>query len=215
MEHNHGGRTSAEVWDEMYRSRPKAWSGRPNPQLVAEAADLPAGTALDLGCGEGADAVWLAERGWSVTAVDVSAVALHRAAAHAAEAGGDELADRIKFVRGDLATWAPHRGFDLVSAQYLHSTVLPWQEALGSAADAVVPGGTLLIVGHHPDALPPGGNHVTEDMFYRPDDLVRELGIEGPDWEVQVLERRDRTVTGPEGGEVTIGDSVLKARRRA
>ena len=107
-EHDHpadtGNVSAAEVWDEKYRSRARIWSGEPNPQLIAEAAPLPPGTALDLGCGEGADAIWLASRGWKVTAVDVSAVALERAEAHAQERG---QGGNIKWVRQDLATWVP------------------------------------------------------------------------------------------------------------
>ncbi len=144
------------MWDEKYRSRAKIWSGEPNPQLIAEAAHLPPGTALDLGCGEGADAIWLASRGWKVTAVDVSAVALERAEAHAQERG---QGGNITWVRQDLATWVPGELFDLVTAQFLHSTVMPWQQALQLAAAAVRTGGTLLIVGHHPDGLPPWGQH--------------------------------------------------------
>ena len=144
------------MWDEKYRSRARIWSGEPNPQLIAEAAPLPPGTALDLGCGEGADAIWLASRGWKVTAVDVSAVALERAEAHAQERG---QGGNIKWVRQDLATWVPGELFDLVTAQFLHSTVMPWQQALQLAAAAVRTGGTLLIVGHHPEGLPPWGQH--------------------------------------------------------
>ena len=141
------------------------WSGEPNPQLVAEVADLPAGEALDLGCGEGADAIWLAARGWSVTGLDVSAVALERAAAHARERGQDAT---IEWVQQDLATWVPDRLFDLVTAQFLHSTQMPWQQALQLAAAAVRTGGTLLIVGHHPDGLPPwGAHHTSGEVLHR------------------------------------------------
>ena len=114
--------SAARMWDEKYSSRSRMWSGEPNPQLVAEVADLPAGEALDLGCGEGADAMWLAARGWSVTGLDVSAVALERAAAHARERGQDAA---IEWVQQDLATWVPDRLFDLVTAQFLHSTQMP------------------------------------------------------------------------------------------
>ena len=118
----HDGTThdaAARQWDDMYRSRARVWSGRPNPQLVAETAGLTPGTALDLGCGEGADALWLAERGWTVTAVDVSAVALERAAGHAA---ASEAGSSITWLQRDLEAWAPDGQFDLVSAQFLHST---------------------------------------------------------------------------------------------
>ncbi|MET1064831.1 MAG: class I SAM-dependent methyltransferase, partial [Arthrobacter sp.] len=135
-EHNHpepgSNASAAEVWDEKYRSRDRIWSGEPNPQLITEAAALSPGTALDLGCGEGADAIWLASRGWTVPAVDVSAVALERAQAHAQERG----LGNIKWVRQDLATWVPEELFDLVTAQFLHSTVMPWQQALQLAAAA-------------------------------------------------------------------------------
>ena len=97
------------------------WSGNPNPQLVAQVADLAPGTALDVGCGEGADAIWLAERGWRVTAVDISTVALERAAAHAA-AAGEAVADADHLAAGRPARPgrpAPAR-FDLVSAQFIH-----------------------------------------------------------------------------------------------
>jgi 2-polyprenyl-3-methyl-5-hydroxy-6-metoxy-1,4-benzoquinol methylase len=107
-------------WEDHYRRRGRVWSGRPNPVLVDVVGSLPPGTALDLGCGEGGDAIWLAQQGWSVRAVDVSATALDRASADAATAG---VADRIDFQRHDLALTFPSGAFDLVSAQYLHSPI--------------------------------------------------------------------------------------------
>src|SRR5713226_3677091 len=95
-----------EFWDDRYRSASRLWSGRPNPQLVAQTAGLAPGDALDAGCGEGADAIWLARHGWTVTAVDVSAVALERAAANA---GAEGAGDRITWRRADLLSWDPGR----------------------------------------------------------------------------------------------------------
>src|SRR3954466_97215 len=92
--------TVAEFWEGFYLARPEVWSGRVNPVLAQEAADLVPGTALDLGCGEGGDALWLAQRGWNVTAIDVSATALQRAASHADAQG---VGDRITWERHDLA----------------------------------------------------------------------------------------------------------------
>ncbi|WP_375155137.1 methyltransferase domain-containing protein [Micromonospora sp. 4G55] len=130
---------TARHWDELYQRRERIWSGRANPHLVDVVDPLPAGTALDLGCGEGADAIWLAGRGWRVTAVDVSTTALDRAAAEAAEAG---VADRIDFQRHDLTRTFPEGVFDLVSAQFLQSPLeFPRAEVLRAAARAVAPGG--------------------------------------------------------------------------
>ncbi|MFJ5695224.1 SAM-dependent methyltransferase [Arthrobacter sp. NPDC093125] len=238
---NHDG--AARLWDDMYRSRPRVWSGRPNPQLVAEAAGLAPGTALDLGCGEGADALWLAERGWTVTAVDVSAVALERAAGHAAES---EAGHRVTWLQRDLETWQPDTTFDLVSAQFLHSTEMPWQRSHRTAADAVRPGGTLLVVGHHPDGMPPWSSHSETShsqstpsdashseaghshssgaadhsaghsgtaRYFTAEQLVDELGITLPEWSVEVAESREREATGPDGQVAILADAVVRAVR--
>jgi SAM-dependent methyltransferase len=204
--------TAAQLWDDRYRSRPRIWSGRPNPQLVAEASGLNPGSALDLGCGEGADALWLASRGWRVTALDVSAVALERAAAHAREAGQD---GSIEWVQQDLASWVPDRQYELVSAQFLHSTLLPWQQALQLAAAAVRTGGTLLVVGHHPDGLPSWGNHHSLEQYYTAEEVAQELRIEAPEWRLDVVDSRLRNATGPDGEAAELTDAVLRATRLA
>ena len=216
-----GGDGAARLWDEMYRSRSRVWSGRPNPQLVAEVAGLVPGTALDLGCGEGADALWLAEHGWTVTAVDVSAVALERAAAHAAES---RFGHRVTWLQRDLESWTPEERFDLVSAQFLHSTEMPWQRSHRIAANAVRRGGTLLVVGHHPEGPPPWASHSHADgdasggqaaagRFFTPEQLVAELGIAPPEWSVEVAESREREATGPDGEMAILADAVLRATR--
>jgi SAM-dependent methyltransferase len=198
-------------WDEHYGAEPQIWSGRPNGILVDEAADLEPGTALDLGCGEGADAIWLAERGWQVTAVDVSRTALDRASAAAAEAGVD---GRIVWQQVDLARGFPSGTYDLVSAQYLHSKIeFPRDEVLRAAAAAVAPGGTLLVVGHA--AAPPWARHHHDhEEFPLPTADAAAMGLEDDDWTVEICEIRERDTMSPRGEPATISDSIVNARRR-
>jgi SAM-dependent methyltransferase len=201
-----------QSWEERYRARAAVWSGQPNPQLVAETAGLAPGTALDAGSGEGADTIWLASRGWQVTAVDFAATALQRGAAHA-EAQGADVAGRIRWAHADLTTWAPaERQFDLVSAQFMHLPAAARQDLFARLAAGVAPGGTLLVVGHHPSDLqttmprPP-----MPELFF----TAEEVGDSLPpgQWEVLVAEARPRRASDPEGREVTIHDAVLRARR--
>ncbi|GAB2513182.1 SAM-dependent methyltransferase [Nocardiopsis aegyptia] len=201
----------ADFWNERYRTKDRVWSGRPNRQLVAEAADLAPGRALDVGSGEGADSVWLAERGWRVTAVDISTVALERAAAHARERG-DAVADRITWRQADLTGWAPpEAAFDLVSAQFMHLRPEPMARLVGALAAAVAPGGHLLIVGHHPADV---ANHVPRppypEMFYTAEDLVALLPDTG--WSVVVGEARPNSQT-LDGRVYEVHDAVLRVRR--
>ncbi|BBH71405.1 methyltransferase [Actinoplanes sp. OR16] len=200
---------SEDAWEERYRGRDAVWSGNPNPQLVADAADLPAGRALDVGCGEGADAVWLAQRGWQVTAVDISTVALGRAAGHAASAG---VADRITFSHADLRAAAPSGEYDLVSAQFMHLPSEERQQLWKHLAGAVAPGGTLLIVGHHPsDLATTVGRMHFPDMLFLPEEIAATL--DPAQWEL-TAEARSRQVKDPEGRKITINDAVLVAKRR-
>jgi len=142
---------TARFWDERYRNATQVWSGHPNPWLVREISGLEPGPALDAGCGEGADSHWLAGQGWQVTAVDVSPIALQRGAAFT-EA---DLADRIRWQPVDLLSWVPDRhSYQLVNAQFLRFPPAMREPLMRRLADAVRPGGTLLIVGHHPSDLP-------------------------------------------------------------
>jgi SAM-dependent methyltransferase len=201
-----------EFWEERYRGRTAVWSGRPNPPLVAEAGDLAPGRALDAGCGEGADAIWLASRGWRVTAVDFATAALRRAREHADTLDAD-VASRIDWVPADLTGWTPPEGrFDLVSTHYVH--LAGSREAFfGRLAASVAPGGTLLIVGHHPSDLqttmprPP-----IPELFFTAEEIA--TGLDPDQWDIAVAEARPRSADDPDGHEVTIHDAVLCARRR-
>jgi SAM-dependent methyltransferase len=199
-------------WDERYRTRSALWSGNPNVHLVGEATELSPGTALDVACGEGADAIWLAGRGWQVTGVDVSTVALQRAAGHAAQAS-DGIAGRIGWVHADLLHWDPGTArYDLVPAQYLHLPDPLRGDLFRRLAASVVPGGTLLIVGHHPSDL-----HTTmprppmPERFFTGEDIVALLDPDA--WEVVTDTAAPRQATDPDGHPVTIHDTVLRARR--
>jgi SAM-dependent methyltransferase len=207
-------------WDNLYLSKDALWSGNPNPQLVTEVAALdleaaPAqGTrrALDVGCGEGADAIWLAEQGWEVTGTDLSAVALERAAGHARKRG-EGVAERITWLHVDLTEEPPaESAYDLVSAHFMH---LPKKERLvlhQRLARSVAPGGFLLLVGHHPSdlegAMP---RPMLPDLFATAPEIAATL--DPAEWTVLVEESRARTAEGADGAPVTIHDAILRARR--
>jgi ubiquinone/menaquinone biosynthesis C-methylase UbiE len=202
-----------QFWEERYRSAAAVWSGRPNPQLVAEAAGLPPGKALDVGCGEGADALWLAARGWQVTAVDFATTALERGAAHA-QALGAEVAGRIRWVHADLDAWAPdEERFHLVSAQFLQLPAVQRRALFGRLAATVAPGGALLVVGHDPRDLETTAHRPpAPDLFFTAEEVAGSLGSDG--WKVLVAEARPRIADDGDGGEITVHDAVLHARRR-
>lgn len=197
--------TPSAEWDQHYGDTEQVWSGQPNGALVAETGAMTPGRALDVGCGEGADAVWLARRGWDVTALDVSRVALDRAAGLA-----EQAVATVRWVHSGLveASLGP---FDLVSAQYPALPRTPGHEAERALLQAVAPGGLLLVV-HHADidraaALTHG---------FDPDDYVAPADVAAlldDGWEVELDERRPRSITGGAGAHHS-HDVVLRARRR-
>ena len=199
----------SDSWDARYAESDRVWSGQPNVVLVREVAPLPRGTALDLGCGEGADAIWLAQQGWRVVGVDISGVALERAAAHAAAAG---VADRIEWRRLDLRESFPTGAFDLVSAQFLHSWGdLPREKILRSAAASVAPGGMLLIEGHL-DTGPFVHDH--GDVRYpTPGEVVADLQLADGEWEILIAAEHSREQTGPDGKPAVRTDNTVMVRR--
>lgn len=208
-----------EWWNTFYAERDQIWSGKPNAVLVTEVSDLLPGRALDLGCGEGADAIWLAEQGWAVTAVDISSVALGRAAVHAKDAG---VADRIEWQQHELGKSFPDGEFDLVSAQFLHSkTELDRDAILRSAAGAVAPGGVLLIEGHmgFPSSEHQEGEHEAHNPhpdvhFPTPEEVVQSLALADGEWDVLVSEVHDRAQVMRDGVAINRRDSTVKVRRR-
>ncbi|WP_018653165.1 bifunctional NAD(P)/FAD-dependent oxidoreductase/class I SAM-dependent methyltransferase [Actinomadura flavalba] len=176
-------RTAEGYWDGLYRERDRIWSGDPNASLVAEVCDLKPGTALDLGSGEGGDAIWLAGQGWRVTGVDVSPLALARAADHADSAG---VADRVEWRHCDLEEDFPGGSFDLVTASFLHSPLgLESRRVLRAAADAVAPSGTLLIIGHAPGDH--GAAHTHADLP-TPEQIITHLNPDPATWRVERAE---------------------------
>ena len=198
-----------EFWDERYASSHRIWSGLPNPRLVQQASTLTPGTAIDVGCGEGADAVWLASRGWQVTGVDVSEVALKRAREHAAEAG---VADRTSWRQVDLVAGDPLPGTaDLVSVQFMHLPTAALPPVYAGILAAVRPGGTLLVVGHHPDDAAHAGlrNERLTHLLFTPETVTALLDDH---WDVQVAEAQTREVEH-DGEPVTATDTVVVARR--
>ncbi|OBJ41772.1 SAM-dependent methyltransferase [Mycobacterium colombiense] len=195
-------------WEERYRSVERAWSGQVNPRLAEVAAGLPAGRALDLGCGEGADALWLAERGWQVVAVDISATALRRATE---AASARNLLARIDFQRHDLNESFPEGTFDLVSAQYLHSPArLERDGVLQRAAERVDRGGVLLIVDH--GAPPPWAEH-HDHHFAGIEEVLGSLDLDPPRWTRLRTEAVDREMVGPNGEVGTLADNIMVLRK--
>ena len=182
-------------WEEHYAERDRVWSGRVNVQFADVVSDLPPGRALDLGCGEGADAVWLAERGWNVVAVDVSETALGRARGAASSRG---VSDRIEFIQLDLSDSFPDGTFDLVSSQFLHSTVrLDRPRILANAARAVRPGGLLVIVDH--GSAPPWVSKLDHHHeFPSAEEVVAELDLSADEFERVRVEAVERQAVGPE-----------------
>lgn len=186
-----------QSWDEHYAGH--ARKGTPNAVLVAETSLLRKGTALDLGCGDGGDAVWLARQGWRVTGMDLSKLALDRAAAHS------EGLD-VRWLHEDITGWTPDTLFDLVTVSYCHPAPDHRDDTYRKAAAAVAPGGTLLVTAHHPDDG--SGPHRGADLVFTPDDITRLLDEQ---WSIEVSETRERA-TGPHHAGTAL-DTVVRATK--
>lgn len=183
----------------------------PNPYLGPETAGLVPGTALDVGCGAGAEVIWLASHGWQATGADISSGALARAAERAARSG---VADRVRWVEADLTVWTPGARFDLVTTHYAHPAMTQL-EFYDRIATWVAPGGTLLIVGHlHAASATEDehGHHPPAEASATAAAVTARL--DGGTWEVVTSEEHHRVLPGPSGREVAIQDFVVRATRR-
>lgn len=221
----HAGRMTEgfdkDYWESHWQATDAEPALAPHPYLAAETSTLIPGTALDAGCGEGAEAFWLAAAGWQVTAADISAVALARAAERASAAG--DAGQRIEWIEADLTVWEPSTTYDLVTTHYAHSA-MPQLTFYQRVAEWVGPGGTLLVVGHlqdeghahghghghgegHGDAHgPPAEATVTAARIVEPLDAAR--------WDVVTADEHRRTMTGRDGQPIELFDVVVRAARR-
>ncbi|WP_068401915.1 class I SAM-dependent methyltransferase [Kribbia dieselivorans] len=202
-----------EFWESRYGEADRIWTGSVNRVLADVAAGLTPGRALDLGCGEGGDAVWLAQQGWTVTGVDLSATAIERGRQAAVEVGIDPA--RLTLVAADLATWDTTERFDLVTCSFLHawSVPLPRAEILTRATGFVAPGGHLLITSHASGPSWSDAEVHTGHDFPTPESELADLALDPDRWQVITSELRDRRTTAPDGTAATLSDVVTLVRR--
>ena len=198
-----------EYWEQRYSGSERVWSGKVNATMASVVAELAPGTAIDLGCGEGGDVLWLAEQGWQAHGLDISTTAVGRARAEAAARG----LVGATFSATDLSTWRPEPGtVDLVTASFFQSEVaLDRVEILRRAATAVRPGGHLVTISH---AAPP--SWAAHHPAHMVDVLAEAEQLAQPeeDWVVEVAEEQPREATGPDGHAGEHLDAVLVLRRR-
>ncbi|MFE0811800.1 class I SAM-dependent methyltransferase [Streptomyces sp. NPDC058794] len=197
-------------WNGLYAARPATTDPRPNARLVETVADLPPGDVLDLGCGDGGDALWLARRGWRVTAVDISPVAAERLTGRARAHG---LGDLIDATPHDLRASFPEGRFDLICAHYLHTPFeLDRSAVLRTAAHALRPGGRLLVVDHGSTA-PWSWNQDPDARYPTPREVAADLRLDPATWRAERADAPRRTATGPGGRTAEVVDHVLIVRR--
>lgn len=201
---------SETFWEDRYGDASPETSGRPSAVLVRYAEARTPGRALELGCGKGDDAVWLAGRGWTVTAVDVSATVLGLARTNAERAG---VADRIAFARHDLSQSFPQGEFDMAYAMFLESPVeFGRANALRQAASAVVPGGLLLVATH--GSQPPWRSGNPDRVFSTADEILAGMALDMSGWNAVQVGPLTRQATGPEGQTADVIDQLVVLERR-
>lgn len=207
-EHHEEDYFEPAAWEQRYAGIDQHWSGAPNAQLVALLTGIQPGTALDVGCGEGGDVVWLAQQGWRVTGADFSSNGLRRAAGSVESAGVTALVDWWQMDARDFDPAG--RSWDLVTTHFLHPPDAGILDVTRRLAAAVAPGGHLLVVGHAPS------HHFTQlsaaqrNAMWHAEDLLPALPS---DFEPLVVEQRSRTMTH-DGQPHHVDDSTMLARRR-
>ncbi len=199
------------TWDARYTGSDLVWGATPNLFVAAEFQGYPPGRALDIACGEGRNAIWLATRGWKATGIDFSRVGLDRAAHLAADAG---VADRVDFVVGDVVAGPlPPGPFDAVIVAYLQLPAPQRRAALRRAAQVVAPGGTLLVVGHDTTNLVEGvGGPQDPAVLFTPEEVQADLADQ-PDLIADKAGRVRRPVATPDGERAAV-DALVRVRRR-
>ena len=196
-------------WEQRYAGQKTVWSGRVNATLAQVVAEFPRGTAIDLGCGEGGDVLWLAEHGWQATGLDISATAVGRARTEAAARG----LHGATFTAADLSAWQPEpASTDLVTASFFQSDVeLDRRAILRRAASALREGGHLVVISH---AAPPSWADDHRGDMVGASEQVKQLALPAEDWATEVAEDRRRPATSPNGEHGEHLDAVVVLRRR-
>ena len=205
----HAHLSPTEYWEKRYSETERIWSGKVNASLAAVVGELTPGTAIDLGCGEGGDVLWLAEQGWQAHGLDISETAVGRARAEASARGSGTAT----FTATDLSTWQPEpESVDLVTASFFQSNVaLDRTAILRRAMTALRPGGRLVTVSH---AAPPSWAKDHPATMVSVQDEAAQLGGSAEEWEVELAAERPRAATAPDGSAGEHLDAVLVLQRR-
>ncbi|MFK0083192.1 class I SAM-dependent methyltransferase [Glutamicibacter sp. NPDC090743] len=217
MSHHHEHHTKEHddvaFWENHYGQSERVWSGKVNQVIENLVAPLAPGTSLDIGCGEGGDALWLATHGWKATGVDISPTAVKRAQEEAAKHGLD--AGQTRFIASDLAAWNTGETFDLVTLSFFQAPFeFPRTGFLRKAATLVAPGGHLLALSHA--SMPSFASKPDHQMpvFPSPEEELEALALDPAQWEVLCAEVRERTIIGPDGNPATLEDAVVFVQRK-
>lgn len=194
-------------WEQRYQAVSAQTSGKPGTALRRFVEPLEPGHALELGCGKGDDAVWLAKAGWTVVAVDISSTALDYAAANAETSGAR---DHITFEQHHLAESFPEGRFDLVVASFLPAQ--PRGEIFRRAGEAVTPGGHLLIIEHA--SRVPWSSAPADTRFPSPEETLADIGLDDTAWGRAYVGEIERQVKNQDGKEVAVSDGIVFLKRR-
>ncbi len=202
---NESPQNAQGFWDDMYTNRIASWRGNPNVHLVNHVQNLTPGNALDIGCGDSGDAIWLAQQGWQVISVDISPVVLARAKELSVE---NKVDTSITYEQYDLTQTFPDGNFDLISAQFFHSPIeFDRTNVLRQAANKLNPDGILLIVDH--GAAPPWSDHHDHE-FPSGKDIFDELGLDANQFGVEIDELVRRESKSPDGEPAILFDNIIK-----